>query len=365
MPPSQAGGFVRIEQTAGAALARLALGKRRALGVPLHGAPTAADPVGNRREGPALLMIGPYRLGVRPPPGAPLAGQSYRRGGRLGRGERGRGRLGSCRRPGRSVHRRRSTGLLRLDERQPGGVSPEDVGPRVREMLPQMKPIRHLARRGHPEARRFRVGLGPIPHQHLAPGLRLKPRGDGAGLPVGEHGQGPPPFQIHPEGAVGMTPSQGAIVDAEDPWGSRHGAGGAPAHPHEGVPADREAERLAPPPPSRPTEREADGEAARRQPQGPPRPGRHKAGQALGEEAARALPIGAGERAGAKLPGDGRATPWTIGARPGVVTVNLPGRSIAPRAAGCRVSRGAEEGDLGVRVVAVPGLTVASDGCRH
>jgi hypothetical protein len=137
IPPSQESGFVRIETTAVAAMVRLALGKRRALEVPLHGAPTDADPVGNRIEGPSLLMLCPHLLVVRPPPGAPLVGQSSRRGGRLWRGERDRGWLGSCRRTGRIVHRRRRMGMLRSDERQLGGVSPEDVSQHVREILQQ------------------------------------------------------------------------------------------------------------------------------------------------------------------------------------------------------------------------------------
>jgi hypothetical protein len=121
--------------------------------------------------------------------------------------------------------------MLRIDERQLGGVGPEDVGQHVREILPQMQPIRHLARLGRPEARRFRVYLGPIPYKDLDPGMRLKPLGDRRGFPVGEQGQGPPPFQVHQEGAIDMTPSQGEIIDAEDPWGGHHGAGAAPDCP--------------------------------------------------------------------------------------------------------------------------------------
>jgi len=53
-------------------------------------------------------------------------------------------------------------------------------------MLQQMKPIRHLAGRGRPEARRFRIRLRAIPHEDFNPGLGLQPVRDGGGLSVGE-----------------------------------------------------------------------------------------------------------------------------------------------------------------------------------
>lgn len=74
IPPGQESGFVRIEKTVVAAMSGLAIGERRALAGPLPSAPTDDDPVGNRLGSPALLMIGPHLLVVRPPPGPPLAG---------------------------------------------------------------------------------------------------------------------------------------------------------------------------------------------------------------------------------------------------------------------------------------------------
>jgi hypothetical protein len=59
-----------------------------------------------------------------------------------------------------------------------------------------VKPIRHLAGRGRPEAGRFRVRLGPIPHKNRHPGMCLQPLGYGGGLSIGEQGQGPPPGEI-------------------------------------------------------------------------------------------------------------------------------------------------------------------------
>jgi hypothetical protein len=92
---------------------------------------------------------------------------------------------------------------------------------------------------------------------------------------------------------------------------------------------------LAQPRASCPSEGEAQGEKACRKPQRSPRPGRHEAGQALGEDAAAALRIGAEEFTDAKLPGEGIATPREIGERPGVLTMNAPCRDVTSRAAGC------------------------------
>ena len=120
--------------------------------------------------------------------------------------------MGSCTRRGRGD-------ALGIDTRQLGGVGPEHLGQHVREILQQMEPIRHLAGRGRPEARRFRICLRPIPDEHLDPGMGLQPLGHGRGFPIGEQGQGPPPFQVQQEGAIGVTLPQREIVHAEDLWG--------------------------------------------------------------------------------------------------------------------------------------------------
>ena len=99
-----------------------------------------------------------------------------------------------------------------------------------------------------------------------------------------------------------------------------------------------------------------------RQPQRPPRPRRHNARQSLGEDAAGALPIAAEQLPDAELPRDPVATPREIGQRPGVTTVDMPGRDITPRAAGCRLCGRDQEGDLGVRVVDVPGVQLERCG---
>ena len=76
IPPSQEGGFVRIEDAAVAAMPRLALGERRALEVALHGAPTEPDLVRNGVQRPPLPMGGPDLLVGRHPLGPPRGGEA-------------------------------------------------------------------------------------------------------------------------------------------------------------------------------------------------------------------------------------------------------------------------------------------------
>jgi hypothetical protein len=141
-----------------------------------------------------------------------------------------------------------------------------------------MKAVGHLAGGGRPAARRFGVGLRAVPHDHLDPGLGLQPLRHGRGFPVGEQRQGPPPFQVQEDSAVGMTPPQREIVHAEHLWGTDCRAGSATDHPQQGVPTDGETERLAQPRSSRPPEGQPNGEEACREPQGPPGPRRREAG---------------------------------------------------------------------------------------
>jgi hypothetical protein len=72
------------------------------------------------------------------------------------------------------VYGQRRMSVLGIDARQLRGVDPKHEGQYVREILQQMKPIRHLTRRGRPEARRFRVCLRTLPDEDLHPGMRLQ-----------------------------------------------------------------------------------------------------------------------------------------------------------------------------------------------
>jgi hypothetical protein len=122
-------------------------------------------------------------------------------------------------------------GALGLELRQLGRVRGEHLGQHVRESPQPREAVRHLTGRGRPEAGGFRTRLGPIPPAPLTSRMRLKPRGDGAGLAIGEQGQRPPPFKVQSEGARAVTLPQGELVHAEDPWRADRRAGGATDHP--------------------------------------------------------------------------------------------------------------------------------------
>jgi hypothetical protein len=256
------------------------------------------------------------------------------------------------------VHRREHGDASGIDTRQLGRIGGEDFGQHGGQILQQMKAVGHLARRGRPHARRFRVRLCPIPYVHLDPRVCLQPLRHGRGFPVGEEGQGPPPFEIQQEGAVGVALAQGEIVYTEDLRRANRRVGGAADHPQQRVTTHQESEVPTEPHPGRPTQRQAHGEETCRQPQSLPGPGRHKSRQALGEDAAWACRIAAEQFADAEPPGDPVSTPGEIGQCPSVMTVDMPGRGIAPWASGVRLCGSDQEGNLGLGFINAPGLEV-------
>jgi hypothetical protein len=362
VPPGQEGRLVRVEEAVVAARARWALGERRALEVPPHGTPTEACGLRDGVQRPPLRMIGPDLMIMGPPSGPSLAGQACRRGGRLGRGEWHRGEAGAGGRVGGVVQRRGHGAALGIDPRELWGLSPAHVGQHLRQMVPPRKAVCHLAGRGCPEARRLRLCLRALPHNHRDAGMGRKPLRHARGLATGEAGPGPPPGAIHQEGPIGMALAQGELLDAEDLRREDLRAGGATDQPQQRVPADREAKGLAQPRPRRPPERKPYSQKACRPSQRPPRPGRHQAGPPLGKGAAGAWPMMAEQLADTKPPGHAVAPPGESGARAGVMTVETSGGDLASRAAGCGLCRSDQEGDPGVRLVKVPGVQVGR--CR-
>jgi hypothetical protein len=77
IPPSQAGGVVRVEEAAVTTMPRLALGEHRALEVPPPGTPTAPDLGRDRVQRPALPMVAPDLLVGGHPLRPPRGGEGY------------------------------------------------------------------------------------------------------------------------------------------------------------------------------------------------------------------------------------------------------------------------------------------------
>jgi hypothetical protein len=191
--------------------------------------------------------------------------------------------------------------------------------------------------------------------------MRLQPLGHGGGVPVGEQGQGPPTGEIQQERAVGMTSVQGEIIHAEDLWREHGRPGGAADHAQQRVPTPPKASLPAEPHPGRPTEGQADGEQVSRQSPGASCPGCREAGQAFRKDAARAEEVMAEELPDAEPPGDLVSTPREIGERPGVITMHMACRDIAPRASDCHPCRRDQQSDLSMHVVEVPGVQAERD----
>jgi len=166
-----------------------------------------------------------------------------------------------------------------------------------------MEAVGHLAGRGSPCARRFRIRLRAIPHEHLDPGMGLQPLSHRGRLPIGEQGVGPPSCAVHPDG-----------------------------------------DRLC------------------RQPPCPPCPRRREAGESLGEDAAWAEGVAAEQLANAESPRDPVATPREIGSSPDVTTMDVPGWSITSRASGCCLYGRDQEGDLGLQFIDVAGVELERCG---
>lgn len=231
IPARQEGGFVRIKKAAVAAMARLALRERRAREVAPHGAPTEAHLLSDGVQRPAPLMEAPDLLVGGDPLGPPGGGERQCPCGGLRGRERYGGMAGVGGQVGGVVHRWWCREVLGSDARQLRGVGPEHVGQRVREVLPQVKPIRHLTGRGRSEARRFGVGFRAIPPKDFNPGMCLQPLGHGLGFPIREPGERAPLCEVQQQRAVGVALAQGEIIDAEHPWGAHRRAGSATDHP--------------------------------------------------------------------------------------------------------------------------------------
>jgi hypothetical protein len=162
-------------------------------------------------------------------------------------------------------------------------------------MLEEVKAVRDLDRLGGALAGAVRIGFRPIACHDLDPRMDAQPLGQGAGVAIGEERHGVVPLHIAEDRPIRVPFPIGPIIHSKDSRGGMHRQG-EPAHQtQESVPADRSAQALASLRPRRPAEGHRDLRQPLDQPLGPPGPRDDALGQALGEDPARAAPVGAEE----------------------------------------------------------------------
>ena len=136
-------------------------------------------------------------------------------------------------------------------------------------------------------------------------------------------------LSVHEDRPLRLAFPIGPIRHPEDGGGGTPWPGEAAHHTPTGVPADRFAQAMA----ERGPRRAAEGHGDRRQPVdppwGPPGPGSDELGQALGEDPARAVPIGAEELPDTERSHDAEVCPRGIREGTLIVTVEASRRKPA------------------------------------
>jgi hypothetical protein len=110
------------------------------------------------------------------------------------------------------------------------------------QVVPQVEAVRDLDRVWCSGAGAFGVGAGPVPADHLNPGMRPQPLGEGGGLPVGQHIDRPVGVHIDEHCAVDVPSADREVADPEDPYRYRRAVRQPADQPQHRVPADRHSE---------------------------------------------------------------------------------------------------------------------------
>ena len=87
---------------------------------------------------------------------------------------------------------------------------------RVAQVLPQVKAVRDLDGIRCALAGALGVGAGPVPADDLYAGVVAQPLGEGFGLAVFQHVDGPVRVHVDQDGGVGMAFSFREVIDAKD-----------------------------------------------------------------------------------------------------------------------------------------------------
>jgi len=195
--------------------------------------------------------------------------------------------------------------------------------------------------------------------------MRLAPRRQGASLAIVEEGHGPAALKVNEDRPVCLAFPIGPIIHPEDGGGGMHRQGQPTSHTQESVSADGSTQALASLRPRRPAEGHRDLRQPLDQPLGPPGPGRDELGQALGEDAARAAPVGAEALPDLERSHHTEVCPREIREGAFIGTVDASRGKAAHGTVHQSLFRGDAQGQLGGHLVQMPRLQVSGGTLRE
>ena len=159
------------------------------------------------------------------------------------------------------------------------------------QVVPQVPSVGDLDRVGCAVPAAQGVGTGPIPADHFGAGMRLEPRGERAGLAVGEQVDRMPVGHVDQDRAVVMPPPEREIVHAEHRHRRDRRVGQAADQPQQAAARDAHAQGGRQPRPRPAGQRQRDRDHHAPQQRGPPGVAGSQVGNLLGEGDRRAVRV--------------------------------------------------------------------------
>ena len=195
----------------------------------------------------------------------------------------------------------------------------EHLHQRLRAVAEQMPSIRDLDRPGGAATHTIGIGTGAVTSHDLDAGMPLQPVGHGGGLAVGQQVDDLASFQIAQDRAVALTAPPGPIIDAEHSRCALCLRGSATSHEaQQRVGADRQAEAPRQACAGFTAERETEVVLEVAEAVSAACAGLGNAGEALGEDTARAMWLRATPSPGLDRDDDAPALPGKVGQGAGV-----------------------------------------------
>ena len=235
----------------------------------------------------------------------------------------------------------------------------------LRKVLHQLNAVSHLNRRRCPWACAICLGCGAVSRDDLHARVGAAPRCAGVGVSIPAACERPPPLQVDQDRARRVTCPERPGIDAKDRGRRKARQRLTAHHAQAGVPTHPQAPALAQTYTGRAPKGQAERDEALSQAQRAPSPGRHKLGQARGEAAARAAPVGAAKLPDPELSHDADVCPWQIRQSALIITLDAARGQPAHGTMHQRLSRGDAPGQLGCPLVHMRRLQVSRGPLRE